>query len=427
MDQNSNFKNRLEAGKKLGESLLKYRGKDTIVLALTRGGVPVGKEVSTALGCPFEPLVIKKIGHLYNPEYAIGAISYDGHMVLNEDEANSLDKEWLKSEIKKRQEEARVKNNFFFKNKKPLNISNKTVIIVDDGIATGLTIFAAIKHVKAHGAKKIIVAVPVAPKETVQRIKNEVDDFISLLIPDIFAGAVGAYYEDFGQVTDEEAIRFIDSKDSENGQHDQDINIKIDSLVLPGILSLPAGTKSLVIFAHGSGSSRFSPRNAYVAQVLQKSGIGTLLFDLLTEEEDETYRNRFEIDLITDRLVSVTKWLLNYESTKNLKMGYFGASTGSAAALKAAQIMDKQIRAVVSRGGRPDLAMDVLKNVASPTLLIVGGNDDVVIGLNQKAFDELKCEKKMEIVAGATHLFEEPGALEKAASIANDWFKKYLI
>jgi len=207
---------------------------------------------------------------------------------------------------------------------------------------------------------------------------------------------------------------------------DQVINIPIGTLVLPGILVLPPNTKQLVIFTHGSGSGRLSPRNTFVSQVLQKAGMGTLLFDLLTEEEDLIYQNRFDIDLITYRLVMVTRWLLENIETKSLAFGYFGASTGAAAALEASVRPNTTVKAVVSRGGRPDLAMDILEKVNAPTLLIVGGNDEQVIDLNQKAYDQLHCTKKMEIIPGATHLFEEPGTLEEVAKLAADWFKKWL-
>ena len=196
--------------------------------------------------------------------------------------------------------------------------------------------------------------------------------------------------------------------------------------MLPGILVLPAHTKQLVIFTHGSGSGRLSPRNTFVSQVLQKAGMGTLLFDLLSEEEDLIYQNRFDIDLITYRLVMVTRWLLENIETKSLAFGYFGASTGAAAALEASVQPNTNVKAVVSRGGRPDLAMDILEKVNAPTLLIVGGNDEQVIDLNQKAYDQLHCTRKMEIIPGATHLFEEPGTLEEVAMLAASWFKKWL-
>lgn len=208
------------------------------------------------------------------------------------------------------------------------------------------------------------------------------------------------------------------------------VQILIDSTMLEGSLALPEGTHSLVLFAHGSGSSRFSPRNNYVAQVLQREGIGTLLMDLLTEEEDTVYETRFDIDLLTERLLQATRWLRGQADTKQLVIGYFGASTGAAAALKAAAISatsaGTSIGAVVSRGGRPDLAEDALAHVQSPTLLIVGGNDTVVLQLNGEAYKRLAGTKQLVIVPGATHLFEEPGALEEVARLATEWFKRYL-
>ncbi|HVB23089.1 MAG TPA: alpha/beta hydrolase [Ktedonobacteraceae bacterium] len=202
--------------------------------------------------------------------------------------------------------------------------------------------------------------------------------------------------------------------------------IPADSVQLEGSLALPERTQSLVVFAHGSGSSRFSPRNNFVAQVLRQAGIGTLLMDLLTEEEDAVYATRFDIDLLTTRLLLTTHWLKEQPDTRNLIIGYFGASTGAAAALKAAASLGFSIGAVVSRGGRPDLAEQALIHVQSPTLLIVGSNDEVVLQLNRKAFARLAGKKELVIVPGATHLFEEPGALEAVARLATRWFQRYL-
>jgi putative phosphoribosyl transferase len=207
---------------------------------------------------------------------------------------------------------------------------------------------------------------------------------------------------------------------------EQIVQIPIDSIKLDGSLALPRQAQGLVVFAHGSGSSRFSPRNNFVARILREAGIGTLLMDLLTEEEDAVYQTRFNIDLLTERLFLATRWLQNQPLTKDLVIGYFGASTGAAAALKAAAAEGSKIGAVVSRGGRPDLAEEALIHVQSPTLLIVGGKDDVVIELNRTAYARLKGKKEVVIVPGATHLFEEPGALEEVARLATEWFKQYL-
>jgi putative phosphoribosyl transferase len=207
---------------------------------------------------------------------------------------------------------------------------------------------------------------------------------------------------------------------------EQAVQIPIDSTRLEGSLAIPGQSKGLVVFAHGSGSSRFSPRNNYVAKILRQAGIGTLLMDLLTEQEDSAYETRFNIDLLTERLLLATRWLQEQPRTKDLKIGYFGASTGAAAALKAAAIEGSKIGCVVSRGGRPDLAGEALTRVQSPTLLIVGGRDTVVLQLNREALAKLKGKKELVIIPGATHLFEEPGALEDVARLATEWFKQYL-
>ena len=200
-----------------------------------------------------------------------------------------------------------------------------------------------------------------------------------------------------------------------------EVEIPLDSVIHKGNLLIPKAAKGLVIFAHGSGSSRLSPRNQYVASVLHNGGIATLLFDLLTEVEDRVYETRFDINLLTRRLLLATDWVKQQEMLKGLSLGFFGASTGAAAALKAAS-KQADICAVVSRGGRPDLAGENFPEVSAATLLIVGGFDDVVIELNQQAYEKLHCEKSLKIVPGATHLFEEAGTLEQAASLANDWF-----
>jgi putative phosphoribosyl transferase len=205
----------------------------------------------------------------------------------------------------------------------------------------------------------------------------------------------------------------------------QQVFIPSGPIRLEGDLTLPADAKGIVLFAHGSGSSRFSPRNQFVADALQRMGVGTLLFDLLTDEEASDRENVFDIDFLAHRLSDATRWLRDREDTRNYPLGYFGASTGAAAALVAAA-QDKAIAAVVSRGGRPDLAIRHLSGVQAPTLLIVGGHDFGVIELNEKAYRMLHCQKALRIVPRATHLFEEPGALEEVAKLAGDWFKRHL-
>lgn len=211
---------------------------------------------------------------------------------------------------------------------------------------------------------------------------------------------------------------------------EREIRVPVGSVTLEGNLSVPENARGVVLFAHGSGSGRHSPRNRYVAEELRQAGLGTLLIDLLTPEEEEidlrTRHLRFDIGMLAERLVGTTDWLKRDPNTRNLRVGYFGASTGSGAALVAAAERHEEVGALVSRGGRPDLAGDALARVRAPTLLIVGGNDVPVIEMNREALEQLRVEKELEIVPGATHLFEEPGALEEVARLASGWFVRHL-
>jgi len=204
-------------------------------------------------------------------------------------------------------------------------------------------------------------------------------------------------------------------------------HIPAGTVTIEGMLEIPERAVGLVLFAHGSGSSRHSPRNNYVAGVLRQAGVGTLLMDLLTPEEDSDYARRFDIALLTQRLLDAARWVVSQAPTRDLPLGFFGASTGAAAALEAAAMLGADAKAVVSRGGRPDLASrEALATVTAPTLLLVGGFDDVVIDLNQQAYDQLRCEKELVIVPGATHLFDESGTLEEVARQAAAWFARHL-
>jgi putative phosphoribosyl transferase len=267
---------------------------------------------------------------------------------------------------------------------------------------------------------------------------RDADELIALDTPERFR-AIGQFYRDFSQTSDDEVVACLDR--AAVGAHamagatelhtdlppeDQDVEIVAGPVHLQGHLTLPERATEIVVFAHGSGSSRHSPRNRYVASVLNDAGLGTLLFDLLTATEEHRRANVFDIDLLAHRLVDVTRWLRMRPEAATLRIGYFGASTGAAAALWAATEPGVDIAAVVSRGGRPDLAARRLGAVTAPTLLIVGGRDDVVLGLNRQAKAQLRCESHLAVVPGATHLFEEPGTLQVAAGLARDWFTTHL-
>lgn len=261
-------------------------------------------------------------------------------------------------------------------------------------------------------------------------LQEVADEVVCLEMPTWF-GAVGAWYRSFGQVADAEVDLLLRSAEnrSELPQMpaddpplcDEDIQVPLGERELSGHLTIPENPLGLVIFAHGSGSSRRSPRNRFVAEVLNRAGLGTLVFDLLTSEEEIDRSRVFDIELLSRRLLDATRWLTGRPDVAGLRIGYFGASTGAAAALRAAADPSVAIAAVVSRGGRPDLAGAALAAVRAPTLLIVGGHDHLVLELNRLAAQEMSCETALTVVPGATHLFAEPGALEKVAELARDW------
>lgn len=442
------FRDRRDGGRQLAQSLRRYRGPDTVVLGLPRGGVPVAAEVAAALGAPLDVIVVRKLGVPYQPELAMGAVGEGGVMVVNDEVLRHLhmSEAELSTVAAREREVVDVRARRFRPDRPALSLEGKIAIIVDDGIATGSTAHAACSVARAAGAAVVVLAVPVAPADCHAERWPEVDDFVCLKQPHRFY-AVGQFYDDFGQTTDDEVAALLklaaaaaapastSPPADETVRHiapehptlDEDVDIAIAGTALQGHVTLPAGATAIVLFAHGSGSSRHSPRNRYVATVLQEGGLGTLLFDLLTTAEEAHRSNVFDIELLTERLVTVTDWVVRQPWGAALQVGYFGASTGAAAALAAAAVRGGQIAAVVSRGGRPDLAMPVLEKVTAPTLLIVGGWDEMVLELNRRAQRQLRCENELAVVPGATHLFEEPGTLAQAARLARDWFVDHVV
>lgn len=436
------FHDRLDAGRALAARLSYLRGQDVVVLALPRGGVPVAFEVAKELGAPLDVIVVRKLGVPSQPELAMGAVSEGGVLVTN-DEVMRLIRispdEFGSIETRERGEvERRAKR---FRGDRPaVSLSGRIALIVDDGIATGSTAQAACKVARALGAVRVLLAVPVGAADSVRMLSNDADEVICLQIPNNFF-AVGEWYQDFSATSDEEVVdllreaaKTIPSKPkalrpaavSNPPPYDEEIEVLAGSVALAGHLNVPKAAIGVVIFAHGSGSSRQSPRNRAVAATLNRVGLATLLFDLLTPEEESDRSNVFDIELLAGRLLDATRWLHGQSGLVDLPVGYFGASTGAAAALWAAADPKAEISAIVSRGGRADLAGPRLPQVRAATLLIVGGLDDVVIELNRLAEAQLRCEKKLVIVPGATHLFEEPEALERVAELAADWFLAHL-
>jgi putative phosphoribosyl transferase len=283
---------------------------------------------------------------------------------------------------------------------------------------------AAVRWARERRARRVVVAVPVGAPETLARLEHEADEVVALEAPETFL-AVGLWYRDFTPVDDAQVLALLDEASQAGSSAHREVRIKAEGLELPGDLTVPASARGAVVFAHGSGSSRLSPRNRLVAGALHDAGLATLLFDLLTEPESADRRNVFDVPLLASRLEAARRWL-GEQPEGSLPVGFFGASTGAAAALWAAADLGADVKAVVSRGGRPDLAAPRLHLVQAPTLLIVGELDDVVLELNRQAERELACERELAVVPGATHLFEEPGALERVAAHATRWFQRHL-
>jgi putative phosphoribosyl transferase len=312
--------------------------------------------------------------------------------------------------------------------------------VVDDGIATGATARAACQVARAQGPARLVLAVPACSPRTAELLRAEVDEFVVLETPaDFFA--VGQVYAGFRPVRDSEVVELLHRSPpppaepaaadaaaaaADQPLRDEEVEVAAGAVRLAGHLTVPRHPHGVVVFVHGSGSSRHSPRNRYVAQVLQEAGLATLLFDLLTPAEERHRANVFDIELLASRLVRVSAWVREQPECRALPLGWFGASTGAGAALWAAAEPGADVAAVVSRGGRPDLAGSRLREVRAPTLLIVGSWDDVVLELNEQAAAQLRCQHRLMVVPRATHLFEEPGTLEAAAHLARDWFVAHL-
>ncbi|MFB8115667.1 phosphoribosyltransferase family protein [Streptomyces sp. NPDC055962] len=417
------FTDRTDAGRQLARALGRLETLRPVVLGLPRGGVPVAFEVARSLGAPLDVIVVRKLGVPSHPELGFGAIGEGGVRVISDEivrRAGVRERDLLSVE---RAEEAELlrRARAYREGRPRLPLRGRTVVVVDDGVATGATARAACRVVRAQGATRVVLAVPVASPDTAARLREDVDEVVCLATPSLFS-AVGEWYTDFSQTSDEEVVALL-ARAAGGAVAAEEVEVDAGGVPLAGDLALPPDAGAVVVFAHGSGSSRHSPRNRSVATALNHAGLGTLLFDLLTPGEEVYRANVFDIGLLAGRLADTTRWL---RSRVDLPVGSFGASTGAAAALRAAAATDSGIGAVVSRGGRPDLAGTDLSGVRAPTLLVVGGDDTTVIDLNRQAQKALHCENRLEIVPGATHLFEEPGALDRVADLAQEWFTRHL-
>lgn len=426
------FADRVDAGRQLATRLEHLRAENVVILGLPRGGVPVAAEVARALHAPLDVIVVRKIGVPFHPEVAMGAIGEGGVLIANDEVIRATrvtTGEFLAVEERERRELER-RAALYRGERARVSLVNRTAIVVDDGIATGSTARAACQVARELGAQRVVLAAPIAPLSAVAELRQIADEVVFVDTPAELK-AVGQWYRDFSATSDAEVVALLRQPSGEAAVIAQTIATPIDLVVqgthLNGDLTVPEGAGGLVLFAHGSGSSRESPRNRYVAEVLNHARFATLLFDLLTPAEEQDRHNVFDIELLGSRLAGVTRWARSQPYLRSLPVGYFGASTGAGAALWAAAEPDLQVAAVVSRGGRPDLAGRRVGAVRASTLLIVGERDEVVIGLNERAARQLRCEHQLVVVRGATHVFPERGALETVARLARDWFVDHLV
>jgi putative phosphoribosyl transferase len=392
----------------------------------------VAYEVALALDAPLDVIIVRKIGVPSQPELGMGAIGEGGSRVLNERvlRAAGVTAAQLGA-VEARERSELERRAARYRGDRPMvALEGRTAVVVDDGLATGGTALAAVRTAHDRGARRVVLAVPVAPPESVRALSAEAEVVALHAPPDL--RSVGEWYEDFGQVPDGEVVELLAAAAARTGgpgtpEPDRgEVRIDAGGVRLPGHLTVPDRAIGVVVFAHGSGSSRHSPRNLAVARQLEAAGLATLLFDLLTPAEAADRANVFAVDLLAARLGAATTWLRGRPETATSPIGYFGASTGAAAALLAAAEPDAPVAAVVSRGGRPDLARARLASVRAPTLLVVGSLDHTVLELNREAARMLTCEHRLEVVPGASHLFEEPGTLDRAAQLAAAWFTEHL-
>ena len=424
-------------------------------------------EVARALHAPLDVIVVRKLGLPFQPELAMGAVGEGGVVVVDQRLVSDLgvtEQELLAIEKEQRAEvERRVRH---FRGDQPrIPLAERHVLIVDDGLATGATASAACQVASAEGAARVTLAAPVCSFESAKILSEIADEVVCLHKPSPFY-AVGQYYKDFAQTSDREVVDLLRKRTAElghpeasadnsgkapdvelgtasNGQEGQrsdppndhssgpgtlfrEVEIRVDDRELLGAMAVPTNARAGVIFALASGSSHYSPQNRYTAEVLNRYGLTTLLVDLLTPEEEVVRAKATDIELLADRLSSATRWLRDRVENPSIPIGYFGPTTGAAAALLAAIDAEAGIGAVVSKDGRPDLASDRLGLVRAPTLLIAGAHDESSLSSSSAASAQLRCEQLLEILPEASHLGREPDALEAAAKLAAKWFVDHL-
>jgi putative phosphoribosyl transferase len=437
------FRDRVDAGRALARALTDTQHDDVVVLGLPRGGVPVAYEIARVLRAPLDVLLVHKLGLPHQPEVAMGAIGEGGIRFLNPNIMDAGQVTPQELDLVERRERVELdRRGRRFRGEAPaVDLTGRTAIVVDDGIATGATARAACRLARTRGATRVVLAVPVASPSALAELRGSVDAVLCLESPDPFR-SVGESYSDFGPTSDEEVVTLLRRSRGEGiggtatpgSPREQPVRSGVDRAVrvpvapytLEGRLSVPENPLGLVVFSHGGAGSWLNPRHLFVARALRDAGLATLVLDLLTVEEECDRSLVFHTEMLARRLAAATAWARGERECADLPIGYFGDSTGAAAALWASAYPGAGIKAVVCRGGRTDLAGPRLAAVTAATLLIVADGDRGVLELNRRARDGLSCERRLAVVPAADHLFENPGALERVAELGRDWFLRYL-
>jgi putative phosphoribosyl transferase len=424
------YRDRHHAGVVLARELSCYAGHHSLVIAIPHGGVPVGAAVAQALRAELDIMVVHKLGVPGHPHIAAGALTSSGAANINHRAMGSfgvspvaLERALEKERIVLEQHERELRSG-----RPAKSVTGRTVIVVDDGIATGTTLRTALTALRARGASKLVVAVPVAAAQTLEALRQEADEIVCPSIAAPFF-TIGQSYEDFSPVSAAFAKRLLDDHDTaaESARRNaslvaHELLLRLGDVRIAGTLTIPDGARGIVIFLHGSGSNRFSPRNTFIARTLERAGFATLLVDLLTAEEQaedaEAHELGNDISLLGRRAIAILDWVYLNADLSKLPLALFGSSSGAAAAMIAAAERPKQVLGIVSRGGRPDLAEQALPKVAAKTLLIVGSNDHAVLELNRAAALRLRAPHRLELIADATHLFTEPDSLERVSELS---------
>lgn len=439
------FVDRRDAGRQLARRLLPYRHLTPVVLGLPRGGIVVAYEVAEELGAPLDVCVVCEIGAPAQPELGIGAVGEDGVLFVDREAVAraGVSEDELTALVEQQRAEVTEHVGRFRRGAPPIPVRDKVVLLVDDGITSGGTARAAMEVLASRGAARIVLAVPVGSTETLDALASAADELVCLR-PEKDFTSVGESYEDFSATTDHDVVDLHDrararppdteeprrrSSASSRAPEVHNVRVPGGESLLEGKLVVPLSARGLVVFAHGSGSGRHSPRNRYLARELEGAGFATLLFDLLGPEEamiGALAPRRFDIELLASRLAAAVDWAREQPSTRRLPIGLFGSGTGAAAALVAAAERPQLVCAIVSRAGRLDLVDAWLPRVTTPTLLVVGAADPQALATNRSASERLAGERQLEIVPNARRLFEEPGALDHVARAATAWFARHV-